>query len=398
MQQLQQDQESKKHKTELELMEKTFSERIKLLEQSAAQKENESQRECAELKKDLDTFKQAAEQERSELQAQYEQKLTQALKDRDQEAESLRELQRSVAASIDQMGQFSSRVGELSSHVEILQQNVAQDLQQRPQWRDEDSLNMQNQMKEMMEKIETWFTELKKQREEEWSKFAADQAKVESTRKALEEEHLQNIAENKQLQKEMMGLLKEQMSVMTCCAEERSGLAAEWNQVYAKDKERLEMVLKEVQKQADLKLQAAELKVKEESLTKERATLSTLRDELDREKERMAVEKYKEAKRVEAEHTTRLQEIHMQSQKLQKQQQQIYQDQIRMSKIQTEKERLIQRPPTASISKTKDLPIAETDSGVPLLLEVKRIEMKTKLAIQEFRELKAKGPCLQPTR
>lgn len=68
--------------------------RVKLLEESAAQRETQARQECEDLMERLATATRSAERERSELQAQYQRKLAQAQQDRDREVERLRDLQR----------------------------------------------------------------------------------------------------------------------------------------------------------------------------------------------------------------------------------------------------------------------------------------------------------------
>jgi len=68
--------------------------RVKLLEESAAQRETRAQLECEDLMERLDVLTRSAEEERSALQAQYHRKLAQAQEDRDRDVERLRDLQR----------------------------------------------------------------------------------------------------------------------------------------------------------------------------------------------------------------------------------------------------------------------------------------------------------------
>lgn len=68
--------------------------RVKLLEESASHRETQVRQECEDLIERLATMTRSAEQERSELQAQYQRKLAQAQQDRDREVERLRDLQR----------------------------------------------------------------------------------------------------------------------------------------------------------------------------------------------------------------------------------------------------------------------------------------------------------------
>lgn len=67
---------------------------VRRLEESAAQRETQVRQEREDLLERLATVTKSAEQERSELQSQYQRKLTQAQQERDQEVERIRDLQR----------------------------------------------------------------------------------------------------------------------------------------------------------------------------------------------------------------------------------------------------------------------------------------------------------------
>ncbi|MEQ2291737.1 hypothetical protein AMECASPLE_016020, partial [Ameca splendens] len=83
-----------RHKQDMQILENTHKTRVKLLEESAAQRETRARLECEELMERLATLTRSVEQERSELQAQYHQKLAQSQQERDREVERLRDLQR----------------------------------------------------------------------------------------------------------------------------------------------------------------------------------------------------------------------------------------------------------------------------------------------------------------
>lgn len=68
--------------------------RVKLLDDSAAQREARARQECEDLAERLATVTRIAEQERMELQAQHQRRLAQTQQDRDREVERLRDLQR----------------------------------------------------------------------------------------------------------------------------------------------------------------------------------------------------------------------------------------------------------------------------------------------------------------
>uniref|UniRef100_A0A3Q1GHT9 Fas binding factor 1 n=1 Tax=Acanthochromis polyacanthus TaxID=80966 RepID=A0A3Q1GHT9_9TELE len=429
-----------RHKQDMELVENTHKTRVKLLEDSAAQREARAQHECEDLMERLTTVTRSAEQERSELQAQYQRKLAQAQQDRDREVERLRDLQRksilemkkdhedqvhrlkrlkdeeidavtsatsqtrSLAGVIEQMEQFSSRLGELSSRVESTHEHTAHGLEQGARHRDEQLRTMQDRLmqqqksmaeertylKEIIARMDTQLNEQQRQLEKERWKMTAEQAKAESTLKSLEEERrvlsMQLSIEREELDRAKSALLEEQKTVMQHCADERRKLAAEWAHFHAQEKQRHERAEREVssliekregsiislaQEQADLKLRTAELKQKEMTVAQERETLERLREELDREKERisrtalrfetksqeveafskLAADKYEEgeralqeAKRVEAEHEARLRSIHSQTEQLRQQQQRILKEQMKLSHLQKDTERLRQTP------------------------------------------------------
>lgn len=68
--------------------------RVKLLEESAAQRELRSRQENEDLAERLTAVTRLAEQERAEMQAQQQRRLAQCQQDRDREVERLRDLQR----------------------------------------------------------------------------------------------------------------------------------------------------------------------------------------------------------------------------------------------------------------------------------------------------------------
>ncbi|XP_034037421.1 fas-binding factor 1 homolog isoform X2 [Thalassophryne amazonica] len=331
-----------RHKEDMELMENAHRARVKLLEESAAQREKQSQQEYEDLMECLATLRRSAEQERSELQGQYQRKISQAQQDRDREVERLRDLQRkailemkedhedhvqrlkrlkdeeidaltsatsqtrSLTAVIEQMEKFSSRLGELSSRVESTHEHTTQGLEHRTQHRDkqlqimQDRLNQQQKsmleekayLKEIIARMDTQLTEQQRQLEKERWKMTAEQAKAESTLRTLEEErrvlNLQISLEREELEKAKNALVEEQKAVMQRCAEERRRLAAERNQFHDQEKQRRDRADQEAQEQSELKLRAAEIKQKEITLTQERDALKRLREELDTEKERIS--------------------------------------------------------------------------------------------------------------
>uniref|UniRef100_A0A3Q2TF29 Fas binding factor 1 n=1 Tax=Fundulus heteroclitus TaxID=8078 RepID=A0A3Q2TF29_FUNHE len=290
----------KRHTQDMLLLENTHKTRVKLLEESAAQRETRARLESEELMERLAALTRSAEQERSELQAQYHRKLAQAQQDRDREVERLRDLQRksilemkkdhedqlqrlkrlkdeeidavtsatsqtrSLAGVIEQMEQFSSRLVELSSRVESTHEHTAHGLEQGARHRDEQLRIMQDRLaqqqkamaeeraylKEIISRMDTQISEQQRQLEKERWKVTAEQAKAESTQRGLEEERrvftLQISMEREELERAKALLLEEQKSVMQHCAEERRKLAAEWAHFHTQEKQRHDRAEREV--------------------------------------------------------------------------------------------------------------------------------------------------------
>ncbi|KAM9392632.1 fas-binding factor 1 homolog isoform 2-T2 [Pholidichthys leucotaenia] len=450
-----------RHKQDMEILENTQKAHVTLLEDSVTQRETRAQQECEELMERLAAVTRSAEQERLELQTQYQRKLAQAQQDRDREVERLRELQRksimevkkdhedqiqrlkrlkdeeidavtsatsqtrSLTVVIEQMEQFSSRLGELSSRVESTHEHTVHGLGQEARHRDEQLRTMQDRLaqqqraiaeeraylKEIISRMDTQLNEQQRQLEKERWKMTAEQAKVESTQRSLEEERrvftMQISMEREELERAKSALLEEQKSVMQHCTDERRKLAAEWAQFHAQEKQRHERAEREVssfiekregsiismaQEQADLKLRLAELKQTEMAMVQEQETLDRLREEMDREKERisstglrlktraqeveafskLATEKYEEgeralqeAKRVEAEHEARLRNIHSQTEKLRQHEQRMLKDQMRLNNLAQNTERLKKNPSSTHLPQIiPELPIAEPPATV----------------------------------
>eukprot|EP00063_Salmo_salar_P074229 XP_014049064.1 PREDICTED: fas-binding factor 1 isoform X13 [Salmo salar] len=287
-----------RHKQDTELMENTHRARVKLLDDSAAQREARARQECEDLAERLATVTRIAEQERMELQAQHQRRLAQTQQDRDREVERLRDLQRksilemkkdhedqvqrlkrlkdeeidavtsatsqtrSLTVVIEQMEHFSHKLGDLSSRVESTHENTTQGLEQGARQRDEQLRVMQDRLgqqqramaeertrlKEVIAKMDTQLAEQQRQlekvrshSEERW-RVNAEQAKADSSQRGLDEERrslTQHISmEREELERAKSALLVEQQQVMQRCAEERRKLAAEWTQFHTQEKQR----------------------------------------------------------------------------------------------------------------------------------------------------------------
>ncbi|XP_016352116.1 fas-binding factor 1 homolog isoform X3 [Sinocyclocheilus anshuiensis] len=438
-----------RHKQDTELMENMHRARVKLLEESAAQRELRSRQENEDLAERLSAVTRLVEQERAEMQAQHQRRLAQCQQDRDREVERLRDLQRksilemkrdheeqilrlkklkdeeidavtsatsqtrSLTVVIEQMEQFSRRLGDLSSRVESSHENTAQGLEIGARQRDEqlrvlqERLSQQqremaeerSRLKEVIAKMNTQLAEQQRQLEKERWRVMSEQAKAESSLRGLEEERrtmMQQFSmEREELERAKSALLEEQQSVMQHCAEERRKLAAEWSRFHAQEKLRQERAEREAsrvmerdthregsiismaQEQVDLKLRAGELKQKEEALLRERDSLEKLRQELESEKERLsatalrlktraqevesfsklASERFEEGERalresrqVEAEHQTRLRTIHTQMERLRQQEHSLQQERLRMTDHHRDIERLRHTLPVHTVT------------------------------------------------
>ncbi|XP_040046559.2 fas-binding factor 1 homolog isoform X3 [Gasterosteus aculeatus] len=452
------------HKQDVELMENAHKGRVKLLEESAAQREAQARQECEDLAERLSAATRSAEQERSELQAQYQRKVAQAQQDRDREVERLRDLQRksvlemkrdhedqiqrlkklkdeeidavtsatsqtrSLTVVMEQMEHFSSQLGDLCSRVESTHEHTAHGLEHGARQRDEQLRMMQDRLareqkamseervhlKDIISRMDAQLSEQQRQLEKERWKMTAEQAKAESTQRAVEGERralsVQINMEREELERAKSALLEEQKSVMQRCTEERRKLAADWAHFHSREQQRHERSEREVsgllekregsivslaQEQADLKLHRAELKQKETAAAQERGTLDRLREELDREKERisgaavrlktraheveafseLAAAKYeegeralREAKRVEAEHEARLRNIHDQTERLRQREQRLLQERTRVGHLQDDPERLRPNAAMASTPRRRipaDGPAADAGSFLP---------------------------------
>lgn len=443
-----------RHKQDTELMENMHRARVKLLEESAAQREQRERQENEDLAERLAAVTRLAEQERAALQTQHQRRLLQSQQDRDREVERLRELQRksilemkrdhedqiqrlkklkdeeidavtsatsqtrSLTAVIEQMERFSLRLGDLSSRVESSHENTTQGLEIGARQRDEQLRGLQerlaqqqremteerSRLKEVIGRMDTQLAEQQRQLEKERWRVMAEQAKAESSLRGLEEERrtmMQHSSmEREELERAKSALLEEQQSVMQHCAEERRKLASEWSRFHTQEKQRQERLERETaralerdthredtvislaQEQADLKLRAGELKQKEDLLQRDRDALDRDRLQLDREKEKLSstaltlktraheVEAFsklasehfeegeralREARQVEAEHQTRLRNIHTQMERLRQQEHSLQQERMRMTDHHRDVERLKHTLPISPLASTQPL-------------------------------------------
>ncbi|XP_069510832.1 fas-binding factor 1 isoform X2 [Ambystoma mexicanum] len=316
---------------------------------------------------------------------------------------------RSLNGVIEQMEGFSSKLSDLSYKVENTHQNTSQELEIGARQRDEqlrvlqerltrqqrDMEEERSRLHEVITKMETRLSEQTRLLEQERWRVNAEQSKVESVQRSLEEQRRvmtqQLSMEREELEKAKSSLLEEQQSVMHRCTEERRKLAAEWTDFHTQQKliqERAERDVSRVlhidsqregaimsiaKEQAQLKIQASELRLKEEQLSAAREALEQERQELKLEKERvnaaalrirqraeeiesmskLASQKYEEgekalqgAQRVESEHQGRLRTVHQQMERLRQQEQHLLQERMNMAQQRRQLDQLRRGLPT----------------------------------------------------
>uniref|UniRef100_H3BDG6 Fas binding factor 1 n=1 Tax=Latimeria chalumnae TaxID=7897 RepID=H3BDG6_LATCH len=404
--------------------------RLKVIEESYQQREARLNAENQELAAQQVSRLQDMEKEKSLLLAQYQRKLTAFEQEKAKEVERLQGLQRmsvlemkkdheeqlqrlkrlkdqeidavtsatsqtrSLNTVIEQMEAFSHKLNDLSYKVESTHQNTSQELEIGARQRDEqlrvlqDRLSRQqrdmeeerSRLQEVIIKMEIRLTEQGRLLEKERWRVTAEQSKVESLQRSLEEERRvmtkQLAMEREELERAKSALLEEQQTVMQQCAEERRKLAVEWaefhtqqhlskerterdaNRAFQIDAQREGTIMSLAKEQAELKIQARELKLKEDQIACEQETLERVRQELNLEKERvnamalrvkqraeeiesmskLASQKYEEgeralldAKQVESEHKSRLHAIHQQMERLRLQEQQLYKERLNLA-------------------------------------------------------------------
>ncbi|XP_072414299.1 fas-binding factor 1 homolog isoform X3 [Chiloscyllium punctatum] len=415
------------HSNDLELIENAHRNRLKVIEESYQQREARLQEENRILSEQSVARQLSLDRERSELISRYQRKLTEFEEEKAKEKERLRELQRqsildmrkeheeqlqyvkqlkeqeidavtsasshtrSLNNIIEQMRVFSSKLNDLSYKVESTHQSTSHEMEISARQREEQQRAQQDRLlrqqrdleeerarlQDVITKMEVRLNEQTRLLEKERWRATAEQTKVESVQRSLEEERrIMNqhfTIEREELERAKSALLEEQQSVMQRCAGERRRLAGEWAELHTQQKlnsERIEQganrtlqlnaqqegtVFTLAKEQAELKVKAAELKSKGEQLAQEREILNQECHELQLEKDRvnamairikqraeevegmskLASQKYEEgeqklleAKRVESEHQARLHAIQKKMERLQQLEQQLYQERL----------------------------------------------------------------------
>ncbi|XP_059804877.1 fas-binding factor 1 homolog isoform X3 [Hypanus sabinus] len=418
------------HKDDLDLIEDAHRNRLKIIELSYQQQVARLQDENRELSEQHVAWQQCLDRERSEMVARYQRKLSEFEEEKAKERERLRELQRQSIAEmqrqheeqlqyiqqlkeqeidavtsasshtrslngiIEQMEIFSGKLNDLSYKVESTHQSTAHEMEINARLRDEQQRAQQDRLlhqqrdleeerarlQDVIIKMEIRLNEQTRLLEKERWRASAEQSKVESLQRSLEEERkLMNqhfSIEREELERAKSALLEEQQSTMQRCAEERRRLASEWAEFHTQQKlnsGRIERdtnrslqlnaqqegaIFSLAKEHAELKLKAMQMKSKEEKLAEERELLNQERHELQLEKEKinamairikqraeevdnmskLASQKFEEgeqafmeARRVESEHQARLHAIQRKMERLQQQEQQIHQERLSLA-------------------------------------------------------------------
>ncbi|GAB1297083.1 Fas-binding factor 1 [Apodemus speciosus] len=279
-----------RHQADLELIEDAHRSRVKVLETSYQQREEQLRREKEVLSAQHTSYCREAEQARAELIAQHQRQMAAAEQEKDQEVARLRELQqasiqemrkdhehqlqrlkmlkdqeidavtsatshtRSLNGIIEQMEKFSSSLSTLSSRVEASHLTTSQErelgirqqdeqlraLQERLGRQQRDMEEERSRLQEVIGKMEMRLSEQSRLLEQERWRVAAEKSKAESAQRTLEEQRkimVQQIAmEREELERAKSALLEEQKSVMNKCGEERRRLAAEWAEYFTQQK------------------------------------------------------------------------------------------------------------------------------------------------------------------
>ncbi|XP_075597669.1 fas-binding factor 1 homolog, partial [Balearica regulorum gibbericeps] len=286
-----------RHQEDLDLLESAHRSRVKVVEETYGQREERLRREKEQLAAQLLSQSRDAEQARTELMEQHQQRLAMLEQQSALELERLRELQRvsvqemrkdheeqlqrlkrlkdqeidavtsaashtrSLNGVIEQMEKFSSNLHDLSHKVEAMHHTTSQELAMGARQRDkqlkvlQDRLSQQqrdmeeerSRLQEVIAKMEARLGEQARLLEQERWRATAEQAKAESLQHLLEEQWRimtqQLSMERAELERAKSALLEEQKSVMQKCSEERRKLAAEWAEFHARQqlsKERME--------------------------------------------------------------------------------------------------------------------------------------------------------------
>ncbi|XP_039596093.1 fas-binding factor 1 homolog isoform X1 [Polypterus senegalus] len=334
---------------DLELIEGTHRTRVKMLEDSFQQREARLSQENEDLLDRIGSLTRNREQDRADLQAQFQRRIAEVQQERDKEVERLRDLQRrsvlemkadyenqlqhlkwlkeqeidavtsassqtrSLAGVIEQMEAFTRKLGDLSLRVESTHEQTAQGLELGARHREEQLRVLQEQLSQqqrdmeeersrlqaIISKMENRLTEQQRLLEKERWRLAGEQAKVESLQTSIQEERkllTQQLAmEREELEKAKSSFLEEQQVALLRCSEERRQLATEWAEYHKRDRIQKERATQQVSQEQERDAHREESVIamaKEQAELKVKAGELKVREEtLHREREALEKEK-----------------------------------------------------------------------------------------------------------
>ncbi|XP_061863804.1 fas-binding factor 1 homolog [Colius striatus] len=312
------------HQKNLDLLESPYRRQMKVLEESHGRQEERLRQELEQLRAQLLSQSQDAEQAQAELRAQHQQQLAALEQQHTLEVKRLQELQRtsiqelrqdydeqlrrlqrlkdqevdavtsatshtrSLNGVIERMEKFSSGLHELWHKVEAKHHSTSQELatwaqqlrvlQDRMLQQQKDMEEEQRRHQDVIAKVEARLSEQSQQLEQERCRALAEQCQVGSLQRSLEERQQvlsqQLSKERAELERAKSTFLAEQQLVVQKCSEEYQKLATEWAELRAQQQQSREL---------------AELKAKEEQLEKARELQDKAWQKLRLEKERVKV-------------------------------------------------------------------------------------------------------------
>ncbi|KAM9222229.1 fas-binding factor 1 [Leptosomus discolor] len=329
-----------RHQEDLDHLESTHRSQMKVLEETYGKREERLRQEKEQLAAQLLSQSQEAERARAELLVQHQQRLAALEQQHTQEVERLRELQRVSVQELrkdhEEQLQRLKRVKE--QEIEAVTSAVSH-------------TRSLNGITEQMQKLSSHLQDLSRQVEATQHTTSQELA-VGAQQQDKQLKVLQELSERQRDMKEERGRLQEAMAKMEARLGERTQLLE--------------------QEKAELKLQGQELKAKEQQLARDRELLHEAWQELRLEKEKvtratlrirqqeeemksmtqLSSQKYEqgeralqEARRIEAEHQTRLQVMQRRLEQLQQQEQHLHQERLSMAQQRRQLEQLREELP-----------------------------------------------------
>ncbi|XP_061865396.1 fas-binding factor 1 homolog [Colius striatus] len=275
------------HQKNLDLLESPYRRQMKVLEESHGRQEERLRQELEQLRAQLLSQSQDAEQAQAELQAQHQQQLAALEQQHTLEVKRLQELQRtsiqelrqdydeqlrrlqrlkdqevdavtsatshtrSLNGVIERMEKFSSDLHELWHKVEAKHHSTSQELatwaqqlrvlQDRMLQQQKDMEEEQRRHQDVIAKVEARLSEQSQQLEQERCRALTEQCQVGSLQRSLEERQQvlsqQLSKERAELERAKSTFLAEQQLVVQKCSEEYQKLATEWAELRAQQQQ-----------------------------------------------------------------------------------------------------------------------------------------------------------------